>query len=103
MREKISIGQAQSELSSLSGFHVNLAFPDMPIRVEGRFLEAFVNLSRSPYIVLRNQHTQVFLRGIRCVFRENEDRLPVYTFFCQAPSGKPGDEVVYRVSCGAPS
>lgn len=97
MRERISIGQAQSELAALSGFHVDLSIPDMLVRVDGRFSEAFVNLSGSPYVILRNRYTQLFIRNVRQVFREADGPLPSYTFLCGS------EETAYRVSCGRPS
>ena len=99
MIAKITVGQARYELASKNEFIVKLDSPQSSIKISGLFYDVCFSLSSRPYAVFRNELSQITLREIQSVWREQADERTIYLFLCtQRLNGEPHG-VFYQVEC----
>lgn len=99
MIAKITVGQARYELASKNEFLIKLDSPQSSVKISGLFYDVCFSLSSHPYAVFRNELSQITLREIKSIWREQADDCTIYLFLCtQRVDGTPKG-VFYQVEC----
>lgn len=98
MVTQISFGQAQAELSGQEEFFLDLSPTCGEVNIFGLFQDVCFCLSSHPYAVFRNEASQVTIRDIQEVWRDDAGGRVRYWFLCGI-SGDSSREQCFCVQC----